>query len=132
MLKATETTPAISSRRIVEECVALARHTGASTSDIKQFDQRAWPRVLFSHQLRYCSNSTLSEEHSRPARLLDVSPGGIGLWCCEAFTEGTVIHVRLPLLDGKTAWVKGRVVHCQPDAEDYRVGVAFIFDQELS
>lgn len=130
MPETTETTPAINSRRIVEECIEFARHNGVSTPEIDQIDRRTWPRMLFIHQLRYCPKSTLSEDHTEPAKMLDISLGGIGLWCHEALTDDTLIHVRLPLLDGKTAWVKGRVVHCRPDAEDYRVGVAFILDQD--
>ena len=130
MPETTETTPAINSRRIVEECVEFARRNGAITPEIDQIDRRTWPRMLFMHQLRYCPNSTLSEDHAKPAKMLDISLGGVGLWCREALTEGTVIHVRLPLLDRKTAWVRGRVIYCHPEVQDYLAGIAFILDQD--
>ena len=130
MPETTESTPVINSRRIVEECVEFARRNGAGTPEIDQFDQRAWPRMLFTHQLRYCPSSKLSEDHTKPAKMLDISLGGMGLWCCEALAEGTVIHVRLPLLDGKIAWVRGRVMYCQPEVEHYQAGLAFILDQD--
>jgi len=130
MAKITKT----NSRRIVEECVEFARRNGGRACQVDRLDRldrRASPRMLFAHHLCYCPNSTLSEDHTKPARMLDISLGGIGLWCREVLTEGMVIHVRLPVLYGKTAWVRGRVIHCSPDdAQHYRVGIAFILDQD--
>ena len=130
MAETTEATSAIDSRRIVEECVELGRRNGAEIIQIDRMDRRVTPRMLFSHQLRYCPSSPLSEDDTKPAFMLDISLGGIGLLCCEALPAGTEVHVRLPLLDGKTAWVKGRVVYCHPDVEDYKAGIAFIFNQD--
>ena len=42
---------------------------------------------------------------------------------------GTVIHVLLPQLDGKNAWVRGKVMYCQPGIDNYRAGIAFIYGQ---
>ncbi len=129
MTETTETTSVTDSRRIVEQCVKLARRAGADAVQIDRMDRRT-PRILFSQQLRYCANSLLSVDNSKPAYLLDVSLGGIGIWCSETLAQGTVVHVRLPLLDGTTAWVKGRVMYCNPDDELYQAGITFIFDQD--
>ncbi|MCK4850316.1 MAG: PilZ domain-containing protein [Phycisphaerae bacterium] len=127
-------TPKTNSRRIVEECVEFARRNGGRACQVGRLDRpdrRASLRMGFAHYVCYCPNSTLSEDHTKPARMLDISLGGIVLWCCEAVTEGIVIHVRLPLLDGKTAWVRGRVVRSSPDdVEHYWVGIAFILDRD--
>jgi hypothetical protein len=62
--------------------------------------------------------------------MLDVSLGGIGLLCREGLAEGMQINIRLPQLDGKAAWMKGKVAYSRPEAEHYRVGIAFILDQD--
>ena len=130
MPKTTENTSVTDSRRIVEECLEFARHSGANVVQIDRMERRVTPRTFFRHQLRYCARAMFCEDDTKPAHLLDISLGGIGIRCSEALTQGTVIHVRLPLLDGTTAWVKGRVIYCSPDEEVYRVGIAFIFDQD--
>ena len=121
--------PVMSSPRIVEECVVFAQRNGQSAVQIDQMDRRATPRILFTHPIRYSPHLVLSEDHTKTARMLDVSLGGMGLLCCETIAEGTVFHAGLPVLDGKTAWVRGAVVYCRPDAEYYRVGIAFIPDR---
>ena len=130
MAETTENTSVTDSHRIVEECLEFARLSGANVVQIDRMERRVTPRMFFRHQLRYCARAMFSEDDTKPAHLLDISLGGIGLRCSEALTQGTVIHVRLPLLDGTTAWVKGRVMYCNPDEEVYRVGIAFIFDQD--
>ena len=130
MTETGKTAPAISSRRIVEECVEFVRHNGQGAVQFDQMDRRATPRLFFTHPIRYSPDSVLSEDRTKPAHMLDVSLDGIGIWCCETLMDDTLIHVRLPLLDGKTAWVKGRVVYCRPDAERYRAGIAFVLDQD--
>ena len=113
MAETTETTPVVNSRRLVEEYVEAVRRTGArvcQTGQTDRADQRATPRLLARDCLLYCPSPTLSHDCTRPARMLDVSLGGIGLLCFEALTEGMGIHVHLPLLAGKTAWVRGRVI----------------------
>ena len=132
MSKATKTTPMIDARKIVEECVEFARRNGALTSQVVQRDQtnRWTARLLFIHSVCYCPHSRLSENHTKPAYMLDISLAGVGLWCCEALGEGTVVHVRLPLLDGNSAWMEGSVVYCHRKVGHYRVGVTFVFEQE--
>ena len=133
MAETTETTPVVNSRRKVEEYVEVVRRTGARACQMGQTDradQRATPRLLARDYLLYGPSPTLSDDYTRPARMLDISLDGIGFLCFEALTEGMVIHVRLPSLDSSTAWVKGRVIYCHPCAERYRAGIAFIFDQE--
>ena len=132
MAEITETTPVDVSFKIVEDCVEFARRKGAEpyqVEGIDREDQRATVRMLFTHPLRYCANETLAEDHIKSACTLDISLGGIALWCPEALTVGAVIHVLLPQLDGKNAWVRGRVIYCQPGIEHYRAGIAFIFGQ---
>ncbi len=128
MAKTTNT----DSRRIVEECVEFARRNGGRACQVDRLDRadrRASLRMFSAHHAWYCPNSTLSEDHTKLARMLDISLGGILLWCREALTEGTVIHVCLPLLYGQTAWVRGRTIYCNPDdAQHYRIGIVFILD----
>ncbi len=133
MAETAESRPVMSSRRIVQECVEFARQNGANASQGDQaalVARRATPRKVFTHHLVYSPHPELSEDCTKPARMLDVSLGGIGLLCCETLAERMEIHIRLPLLDGKNAWVKGKVVYCCPGEEHYLVGVAFILDQD--
>ena len=135
MAETSSATPVISSRRAVEECVELARSNRGQSfqaDHIDPTDLRTTPRVPFTHHIHYCPCSTLSEDRTRPAQALDISLSGIGLWCSRPLAEGFVVHVRLPLLDGKAAWVRGRVVYCRPGVELYRVGIAFLLDEEQS
>ena len=131
MSETAETPPVMSSLRIVEECVEFARQSGLFASQREQTppeDRRTTPRMLLAHHLVYSAHSTLSEDSTKAAHMLDVSLGGAGLLCRETLADGMELHVRLPLLDGSTGWVKGGVVYCRPDAEHYRVGIAFILD----
>lgn len=132
MVKTTKTAPMIDARKIVEECVEFARRNGGRVCQVVQRDQtNRWTgRMLFVHPLCYCPTSILSEDHTKPAFMLDISLAGVGLWCCEALGEGTVVYVHLPLLDGNSDWVKGSVIYCHPEVGHYRVGVTFIFEQE--
>lgn len=129
MLKTTETAPVLNARSIVKQCVEVARGNGISSREAHPADRRATPRILFGHQVRYCLSSTLDDHATRPAQMLDISVGGVGLWCREALMEDAVVYLRLPLLDGRTGWVEGTVVYCSPDAEHYWVGVAFTLDE---
>ena len=131
MPETIEAAPIIGSRRIVEQCLEFARPRGVPAAHIDHsgfVDRRATPRILFVHQVHYCPSSTFSEDQAKPVSMLDISLGGVGLRCREALTEGAVIHMRLPSIDGTTGWVKGTVAYCRPDTEDYRVGIAFILD----
>ena len=131
MPETTEVTPIIGSRRIVEQCLEFAWREGVPTDHVDDscfVNRRAMPRPLLSHRVRYCPSSTLSENQAKPAWMLAINLRGLGLQCREALTEGQVVHVRLPLVDGTTAWVKGTVVYCRPDTEQYRIGIAFILD----
>ena len=132
MIETTEIRPVVDACKIAEECVEFARRSGAEPYQVDRIgreEQRATVRMLFTHPLPYCANETLAEDHIKSACMLDISLGGVALWCPEALTVDAVIHVLLPQLDGKTAWVRGRVVYCQPGIEHYRAGIAFIFGQ---
>ncbi len=127
------TTAVISSRKIAEECVEFVQQNGAcpSQGDPKVLmDRRVAPRMVFRHHLVYSLQSTLSDDCTKPAHMLDVSLSGIGLLCCEGLAAGMQVNVRLPQLDGKTAWIKGKVAYSRPEAEHYRIGIAFILDQD--
>ena len=131
MAESTETAGAINSRWVVEECVEFVRRSGARSFQLKQTDRlnrRRELRKQFTHQLCYCPNSILSERHTRPAYMLNINSIGMALLCPKAVAEGMVIHVRLPLLNNRTAWVKGRVIYCMSGVEHHRVGLAFILD----
>ena len=130
MAETTQAMLVVDARKIVEECIEFARRNGALISQVTQRDRMArWTaRLLFIHPLCYCPCSTLSEDHTKPAYMLNISLAGVGLWCCEALGEGAVIHVRLPGLDGNGAWVKGTVAHCHREVGHYQVGVTFILE----
>ena len=130
MAETTETTPVVDTRKIVEECVEFVRRSGQNIIHTEQMEKRAAPRILFTHPIRYSPDSVLSEDRTKPAHMLDVSLGGIRIYCRETLMEDTLIHVCLPLQDGKTAWVKGTVIYCRPDVEHYRAGIAFILEQD--
>ena len=135
MAKTTETTAKINYRKIIGESVEFVRRNGGRVLQLKQtdrLDQRANERILFAHELRYCPCSTLSEDHTRQARMLDISLEGVALLCPKTLAEGFVVHVCLPLPDGKTAWVEGRIIYCIPSEEHYRVGIAFLLDEDQS
>ncbi len=135
MAGTTETISVVNSRRTVEEHMEFVRRNGASGKQVRhpeQTDHRARVRMFFMYPIRYCPNPTFSGDYTKAATMLDVSPDGVGFWCYEALMKGMVIHVRLPLLNEKTEWVKGKVVHCRPDAGQHQVGVSFIFDEEQS
>ncbi len=130
MVKTTNT----SSSTIVEECVEFARRNGGQSCQVNgpdRVDRRTSPRRSFVHNVLYCPIRKFSENHTKPARMLNISRGGIALRCSEAIAEGAVIHIRLPLTYGKTAWVSGQVIHCSPEgSERYWVGIALILNQD--
>jgi len=135
MSETSKVAPVINSRRAVEECVELIRSNRGQLFQADHTDPtdlRSTPRIPFTQHIRYCPCSTLSEDRTRPAQALNISLGGISLCCPRALAEGMVIHVRLPLLDGQTSWVRGRVVYCSLSIDFYRVGVAFLFDEDQS
>lgn len=129
MAEPTETTSVINSRRTIQESIALIC---CNTGSMLQMDQRAEQRTILMHQVRYCLRSPLSEDDTEPAFIIDISPGGIALWCCQTITPGRVVHIRLPLVGGKASWVRGKVMYCIPDADHYRAGIAFILDDDQS
>ena len=131
MPETTKAVSVVSSREIVEQCLDFVRRSGGrpcQAYQTAQEERRAASRMFFTHQLRCSTDSTLSEEHTKPAQVLDISLGGMGLWCFEQLEEGTLIHICLPVLDGQGAWVKGKVVYCRPQGEHFRAGIAFILD----
>ena len=131
MPETTKAPSVVSSREIVEQCLQFVQRNGGRPCQVyqtPQTDRRAAPRMFFTHQLRYSTDSTLPGGHTKPAQVLDISLGGVGLWCFEPLGDGAVIHICLPVLDGKNAWVKGKVVYCRPEGEHFRTGIAFILD----
>ena len=129
MAETTEATPVVDARRIVVE---FAERNGAVIFQRVQTDHnnRRATRMLFIHPMRYCQTATLSEDCTKAASMLDISLAGVGFRCYSPLTVGAVIHVHLPLLDGNSAWVKGSVIYHHSEIGCYRVGVAFIFEQE--
>ncbi len=110
-------------RRTVDECIRYARRNGVGDF---RLGRRSQPRLPYVHPVRYCLDSAPSEKQSQPGYTLNISLEGMALCCQEALIVGSPIRVRLPLSDGSTVWIEGTVAYCEPDAEHYRAGIAFI------
>ena len=107
----------------IEKCVQRAR-----TKGIGDFhpDRRSCPRMPFVHPVRYCLGSSVTEENTLPGYALDIGRNGMGICCRQGLPVGEQIWVRLPSSDGTLVWLTGRVAYCEPDAEHYRAGIAFL------
>ncbi len=109
-------------RNTVEQCVECARAKGLRGI---QMDRRTHSRLPFVYPVRFAVGSEPDYQQSLPGYALDISLDGVSIWCRESLSVDEHIHVRLPLPDGTEAWLQSRVVHCEPDAEHYRAGLAF-------
>ncbi len=114
-------------RRTIDECVEFARRNGVGDFRV---GRRSCPRLPYVHPVRYCLDSSPSETQSHPGYTLNISLEGMALCCREAISLGTSIRVCLPLSDGSSIWKEGTIVYCEPDAEHYRAGIAFIADDD--
>ena len=122
MAQTAQNTAAITSSKAIEECVEFARCNGVG---VLQMDRRAQTRMPFLHPVRYCLGQELAEDHTQPGYTLNISLDGMTIWCQQALMVVELIWVRLPLSDGKPIWLSGTIIHCEPDAEHYRAGIAF-------
>ena len=130
MGETAQSTTAIGSSKAIEECVEFARHNGVG---VFQMDRRAQTRMPFLHPVRYCLGLEPAEDHTQPGYILSISLDGMTIWCQQTLTSGELIWVRLPLPDGKPIWTGGTIIHCEPDAEHYRAGIAFtVQDQQYT
>ena len=124
----SQNSAAIGSSKAIEECVEFARRNGVG---VLQMDRRAQMRMPFLHPVRYCLGLEPAEDHTQPGYTLNISLDGITIYYQQAFMVGELIWVRLPLPDGKPIWLSGTIIHCEPDAEHYRAGIAFtVQDQQ--
>ena len=114
-------------RSTVRQCIEHARANGVGDFHL---GRRSQPRLPYVHPVRYCLGSAVCEEQSQPGYTLNISLEGMALCCQEALDVGKSILVRLPLSDGSTVWMEGTVAYCEPDAEHYRVGIAFLVPDE--
>ncbi len=110
-------------RSTVQECIEYARSNGVGDF---RMGRRSQPRLPYVHPLRYCLGSAVCEEKSQPGYTLNISLEGMAIRCREALDVGKSILVRLPVSDGSIVWMEGTVAYCEPDAEHYRAGIAFI------
>ena len=122
MVDTGQASEAVGLSRMIVQCVNFARAHGVGAFPP---GVRVQPRLAFVHAVRYCLGSAPSSADTHPAFTLDISLDGLALWCREALPVGSVICARLPLADGRTVWLPGRVVYCRPDVEYYRVGLSF-------
>ena len=118
-------------RRTIDDCIQYARRNGVGDF---RLGRRSHPRLPYVHPVRYCLDSAPSQNQSQPGYTLNIGLEGMALCCREALAVGSSVRVRLPLSDGSTVWMEGTVAYCEPDAEHYRAGIAFITheDQDLS
>ena len=130
MTETIRATAVTSSRTAIEECVEFARRNGVG---VFQIDRRAQTRMPFLHPVRYCLGVEPAEDHTKPGYILNISLDGMTIWCQQTLAPGESIWVRLPLPDGKPIWLNGTIIHCEPDAEHYRAGIAFtVQDQQYT
>ena len=122
MPQVPQTTSQTHTRDTVELCVECARAKGLRGI---QMDRRIHSRLPFVCPVRFAVGSEPDYQQSLPGYALDISLDGVSIWCRESLSVDEHIHVRLPLPDGTEAWLQSRVVHCEPDAEHYRAGLAF-------
>lgn len=108
---------------LIDQCVEFAR--GHGISDF-QSDRRSKPRWPFAHHIRYSLDRAGSDDDSHPGYALNISRQGMAICTRQALGLGHQISVRLPLPDGSTTWVTGKVIHCEPDDHHYQVGIAFL------
>lgn len=68
-------------------------------------------------------------------RLQNISLGGVACNCNRAFSSGTPIEVRIPLLSlglkSEPACCHGLIAWCQPQGEGFLVGVTFTDEDNL-
>ncbi len=119
----TESDLQTSYRRTIDECIEYARCNGVGDF---RLGKRSHPRLPYVHPIRYCLESSASETQSLPGYTLNISEAGMALCCREALSLGISIRVRLPLSDGSTVWMEGTIAYCEPDAEHYQAGIAFV------
>ncbi len=110
-------------RRTIDECIQYARANGVGDFCL---GRRSHPRLPYVHPVRYWLDSAGSESELRPGYTLNISLGGMALCCQESLPVGSAIRVCLPLSDGSNVWLEGTVAYCEPDAEHYRAGIAFV------
>ena len=128
MMENPQSTALIDSGKKIKKCVEFAHRNGVG---VFQMDRRSQTRMPFLHPVRYCLGQESTEDHTQPGYALNISLDGMSIWCQQTLTVGELIWVRLPLPDGKTIWLSGTVIHCEPDAEHYRAGIAFnVQDQQ--
>ena len=127
MSVSTQAKPCFVSRRVVEQCVEFAREHG-----LRDFhsDRRTTPRMPFVHPVRYCLDSVPCEAQAHLGYALNISSGGMALYCSEALVPDIPICVRLPLSNAGNAWLSGKVIHCQRHDHDYWVGISFLVDDQ--
>ena len=123
MTEAIQANPTTGSHKEIEKCVEFAHSSGVGSF---QMDRRVQMRMPFLHPVRYCLGRELTEDHTQPGYIVNISLEGMAIWCRQALAVGELIRVRLPMPDGNPVWINGTVVHCEPDVEHYRAGIAFL------
>ena len=123
MSLSTDTTSPAVSRHTIDDCIQHARRSGVGDFSL---GRRSQPRLPYVHPVRYCLDWAPSQNQSRPAYALNISPGGMAILCQEALAVGSSISVSLPSSDGATVSMEGTIAYCEIDDEHYRAGIAFV------
>ena len=89
--------------------------------------KRRWPRVKWQVPVMIETCAGGDKQECRYATSRDVSPGGIGVWCSQPVTDGTL--VRLSVADGEE-YVDARVQQCTETVGGYIVGLEFVSSDE--
>ena len=123
MSVSTQANPCFVSRRVAEQCVEFAREHG-----LRNFpsDRRTTQRMPFVHPVSYCLDSVPCEAHANLGYVLNISAGGMALYCSEPLAPDIPICIRLPLPNSSNAWISGKILHCQRHGHDYWVGISFL------
>ena len=122
MTENAQSTATTGSKKAIEECVEFARANGVGNFPL---DRRSQVRIPFVYPVRFCLGPAPTEDHTQPGHTLDINSHGLAICCRHGLPAGAPVWVLLPLSDGRLTWLSGTVVHCEPDAEHYRAGIAF-------
>jgi hypothetical protein len=98
-------------------------------------DQRSWRRYL-CNIVTSCESVNPAQQEPSSAKILNVSPAGLGLLVTRQFEQGSLVSVELPSSNGSPATsMLARVIHAKPQPTgDWVLGCAFtrqLTDQEL-
>jgi len=99
-------------------------HRPSSVHPAAEEDRRVWVRRHVNVQTRVAPAS--GDEPATPARVVDVSSGGVQLRIGRAFQAGELLTLELPKRGGEqSATLLACVAYARPDGEEWAVGCRF-------